>query len=162
MAKKEWYTDFFSSEAPGRLGKYDESRESRLQVDFIIACLKLTHESKLIDLCCGKGRHLIEFLRRGFNAVGVDSSSYMISECMKIAELEGLNPDLEICDIRSIEYDREFDAVSMVLPAIGFFENDQDDMRVLDRVGKALKSRGLLFLDSVPLERSNYGQDVRT
>jgi D-alanine-D-alanine ligase len=151
---KDWYTDFFSAETPGRLGKYDESEQSRLQVDFIAGCLQLTTESKLLDLCCGKGRHLLEFLRRGLNAAGADSSAYMISECRTRAESEGLNPDLKVCDIRELDYVSEFDAITMVLPAIGFFETDQDDYLVMENIARALKPNGLLYMDLVGLESS--------
>jgi len=152
--KQDWYRHFFSSEMPGRVGKYDESKLSQHQVDFIVNCLGVTRDSKLLDLCCGKGRHLVELLRRGFDVVGVDSSSYMLSECRTLAESEGFAPTLKLCDIREIEFESEFDAVYMVLPALGFFDSDQDDHRIVLTLAKALKSFGLLFMDLVPLEWS--------
>ena len=65
---------------PGRLGKFDESEISRYQVDFITTSLGVTSESKLLYLCCGNGRHLVEFLRRDIDVIGVDSSYYMLSQ----------------------------------------------------------------------------------
>lgn len=98
----EWHTMFFSSEAPGRLRKYDADHESHQEVEFIIDCLNLGPNSKLLDLCCGKGRHLLEFLRRGIDVVGADSSEYMLSEYAKVAKSVDLRPKLFLYDIISL------------------------------------------------------------
>jgi D-alanine-D-alanine ligase len=162
--RADWHLKFFASDVPGRPGKYDESDHSRLQVDFIASCLRLTRESTVLDLCCGKGRHLLEFLRRGFDVAGVESSTSMVSECRRLAASEGLTPELETSDVRQFESSSVFDAVYMVLPAIGFFGSDQDDHQIVRNVSRALRERGLLFMDLVPLEGSirTYEPERRT
>jgi len=70
-----WYEELFASEAPARLGKYEESEASRKEVAFVLRSMEIGAESEILDLCCGQGRHLLEFRRRGFSAVGADLSS---------------------------------------------------------------------------------------
>src|SRR5215831_11311976 len=43
--------------------------------------LALTHFAgrTVLDLCCGPGRHSIEFAQRGFQVTGVDRSSFLLS-----------------------------------------------------------------------------------
>jgi D-alanine-D-alanine ligase len=159
MAKVEdnWYIDFFASEMPGRLGKYDESALSRRQVDFIAKCTAITDDSRVLDVCCGKGRHLLEFLRRGIHVAGIDSSPYMLAQCRTIADLEGLHPHLQCADVRHLAIDSEYDVVYMVLPALGFFCSDEEDDIVIRNVSAAIRPGGLVFMDLVPLEGSIRG-----
>ena len=42
------------------------------ECDAIVKFLQLTSDSKVLDLCCGQGRHSLELARRGYKVVGLD------------------------------------------------------------------------------------------
>ena len=95
-----WYKELFATEDPARFEKYIESDNSRNQVDFVIDKLALEPGAKVLDLCCGQGRHLIDLARRGYDVVGLDLSEYMLEGCKAAAAVEGINPVLVHADMR--------------------------------------------------------------
>jgi len=57
----------------------DDIEVTRKEVDLIVSILGLAPEEKVLDLCCGQGRHVLELARRGFsNVEGYDRSQYLI------------------------------------------------------------------------------------
>ena len=130
---------------PARFDKYIESDTSRSQVDFVIDKLALEPGAKVLDLCCGQGRHLIDLARRGYDVVGLDLSEYMLEECKAAAAVEGINPVLVHADMREIGFATEFDAVINMFASFGYLETDDEDQKVLNAASLALKGGGLCF-----------------
>src|SRR5881628_13799 len=51
-----------------------------VEVDGIISLLRLQPGMSIVDLCCGPGRHSLEFARRGFQVTAVDRTTrYRVS-----------------------------------------------------------------------------------
>lgn len=51
------------------------------EVDLFSEILKLSPDDKILDLCCGQGRHSLELARRTFKYVeGLDRSHYLIQK----------------------------------------------------------------------------------
>lgn len=119
-----WYKDLFATEDPARYEKYVESESSRAQVDFVIDKLALEPGAKVLDLCCGQGRHLIDLARRGYDVVGLDLSEYMLEKCKTAAAAEGINPTLVHADMREIGFTAEFDAVISMFTSFGYLETE--------------------------------------
>ena len=142
-----WYKELFASEDPARYEKYVESEASRAQVDFVIDKLALEPGAKVLDLCCGQGRHLIDLARRGYDVVGLDLSEYMLEKCKTAAAAEGIKPVLVHADMRQIGYTSEFDAVISMFTSFGYLETTDEDQKVLNAASLALKGGGSLFLD---------------
>lgn len=142
-----WYAEMFKSEDPLRFELYGESEVSRAQVDFVIEKLALQPGAKVLDLCCGQGRHLIDLMRRGYDVTGVDLSEYMLGKCREAAAIEGLEPKLIVSDMRGIDFTEEFDAVINMFTSFGYLESEEEDQKVLDRVSHALKPGGRFLID---------------
>lgn len=142
-----WYRDLFSKEDPFREERYSESESSRKEVDAVVDLLGLQTGDRILDLCCGQGRHLIDLMRRGFDIVGVDLSEYMLSKCREAALREGLQPCLIQADMRDLRFDSEFDAVISMWDSFGYLESDEEDQKVLDGVSRALRPGGRFLLD---------------
>jgi SAM-dependent methyltransferase len=114
------------------------------EVDFVESVLALEGTEHILDLACGFGRHSLEFARRGYTVVGIDITPAYIEAAERRVTEEQLSRITFICaDIRDIEYQAEFDVVlNLADGAIGYLENDAENMRIFDVVSTALKSNG--------------------
>ena len=126
-----------------------ENTES--EVDYIIKQCGLHGNERILDLACGYGRHSLEFARRGYEVVGIDITKIYIDDAVKNAHGNGLdNAKFLCCDIRDVNFDSEFDLVlNLADGAIGYLENDEENLKIFDIVSKALKIGGHHICDLV-------------
>lgn len=111
--------------------------------------LKLSPEDKILDLCCGQGRHSLELARRNFkNIEGLDRSHYLIQKAKARAKKEDMNIKFREGDARKIPSPPDtFDVVTILGNSFGYFETIQDDLRVLKEVFRVLKPWGKLLIE---------------
>jgi SAM-dependent methyltransferase len=118
------------------------------QVDFIIRMLALTGKERILDLACGFGRHALEFARRGYSVTGVDITKAYVEDAAAQALKEKIDAHFIHADIRDVSFENEFDVVlNMADGAIGYLENDGENLKLFDVVSKALKPGGKHFMD---------------
>ena len=70
---KTWYEDesFWRTFAPTMFNQ-ERLDATAAEIDQIIQFANLESGAKILDLCCGMGRHSLELARRGYSVVGVD------------------------------------------------------------------------------------------
>ena len=140
----DWYRKIWTLDIQNQSWVEDTGR----QVDFAIEKLHLQGGEKILDLACGFGRHALELARRGFSVTGVDITPSYIRFAREKAQEEGLPAKFLCCDIREIPFDQEFDAVlNMADGAIGYLENDRENLKIFSAAAKALKYGGRQFMD---------------
>jgi SAM-dependent methyltransferase len=149
----QWYREFFDDLYLRVYQPLEAPEQVRREVDFIVKALDLPAEAKVLDLCCGQGRHSLELARRGFQVVGVDLSEALLYAARKRAESEGLSVTFLHCDMREIDFADEFDAVINMFTSFGYLESEAEDEKVLGKVAQALKSGGKFLLDVVNRDR---------
>ncbi len=122
---------------------------TRQEVDMFLNILKFSQDDRILDLCCGQGRHSLELARRGFKYVeGLDRSHYLIQKAKTQAKKEGLTVKFREGDARKIPYAADtFDAVLILGNSFGYFETIEDDLKVLKEVFRVLKPWGKLLID---------------
>ena len=131
--------------------------DTKNQVDFIIRTLGLTGKERILDLACGFGRHSLAFARRGYSVVGIDITKEFIEDAAKTAEEEFLDIKFIQSDIRDINYQNEFDVVlNLADGAIGYLENDMENLKIFNVISKALKSGGKHFMDICNAEYAEH------
>ncbi|MCL2884474.1 MAG: class I SAM-dependent methyltransferase [Oscillospiraceae bacterium] len=120
------------------------------QADFIIQTLGLTGTERILDLACGYGRHALTFARRGYAVVGVDITEAYIDDAVATAKKENLSARFILSDIRDVRFDNEFDVVlNLADGAVGYLENDEENLKIFDIAAKALKPGGSHFMDII-------------
>ena len=118
------------------------------QVDFIIRTLGLTGKERILDMACGFGRHSLSLARRGFSVVGIDITKAYIEDARREAEKAALKVEFRLGDIRCARFQNEFDVVlNLADGAIGYFETDEENLVLFDRISEALKPGGKHFMD---------------
>ena len=118
------------------------------EIDFIIAIMELSGSERILDLACGFGRHAMELAKRGFSVVGVDITTEYINEARRISSLEKLNTEFICADLRDVSFKKEFDVVlNMADGAIGYLENDEENLKIFDLIAASLKKNGKHFMN---------------
>jgi len=127
----------------------DDPSITRTEVDLFTNILQVDQGSIILDLCCGQGRHVLEFASRGFkNIEGLDRSHYLINRARIQAKKEGLSIKFREGDARKLPYAPDtFDALMILGNSFGYFESLLDDSRVLKEAFRVLKPSGRLLID---------------
>ena len=113
------------------------------EIDFVLDALDLRGPERALDLACGFGRHSLELARRGYSVVGVDITAAYIDEARRRATEEGLDATFICADLRDVSFCGEFDLVlSLADGAIGYLENEEENLRIFDVIATAMKPEG--------------------
>src|SRR5882762_9799369 len=55
------------------------------ETTFICRCAPLPHFRKVLDVCCGIGRHARALSNRGYSVIGIDRDSHAIAKARALA-----------------------------------------------------------------------------
>lgn len=121
------------------------------QCDFIEQVLDLAPGSRVLDMGCGHGRHVIELASRGHQVIGIDLVAGFLEIAAKEAEKRGVKVSLGQGDIRTVGIEGGLDGIICLFDAFGFFPDD-DNAQVLYNAFQSLSPGKSLLLDVRPRE----------
>jgi D-alanine-D-alanine ligase len=157
----DWWRTLFNSIYLKTDGDVVENeRNTAKEVDLLIRAAGLEPNDRILDLCCGQGRHCVELARRGFKSVtGFDRSRYLIRLAKKRAKQEGLSIAFHEGDARRFRFPEDsFHCVALLGNSFGYFDREEDDIAVLLGVLRVLRSGGTIAMDLADGEwlKANY------
>ena len=146
----DWWRTLFNSvylKTDGDVVENDAN--TAREVDFLIGAVGLETNDRILDLCCGQGRHCLELARRGFrHVVGVDRSRYLIRLARRRASTQQLHVSFHEGDARKFRLKQKaFHCVALLGNSFGYFDRMEDDLAVLHAVKRVLASGGSIVLD---------------
>lgn len=147
---EEWWRTLFNSVYLKTDGDVVENKSNTAnEVELLIRTAGLELNDRVLDLCCGQGRHCMELARRGFrNVVGVDRSRYLVRLARRRAKQLGYKVAFHEGDARKFRLkDSDFHCVALMGNSFGYFDREEDDLSVLRSVIRALGSGGTIALD---------------
>ncbi len=118
------------------------------EVDRVINLMKIEPEEYILDLCCGVGRHSLELARRGFQVTGVDRTRGYLDKARNQAKEEGLEIEFIQGDMRLFSRPDTFDIVISMFTSFSYFEDPQEDRRVIENVFESLKPDGRFIIQT--------------
>ena len=148
----DWWRTLFNSIYLKTDGDVVENQQNtRREVDLLIRAAGLDPNDRILDLCCGQGRHCMELARRGFrHLTGVDRSRYLVRLARKRAKNAGLSISFHEGDARKVRLRaKSFHCVALMGNSFGYFDREEDDLAVLAAVERVLKPGGILAMDLV-------------
>ena len=146
----DWWRTLFNSiylKTDGDVVEND--RNTAREVDLLVRAAGLEPNDRILDLCCGQGRHCLELARRGFkNITGFDRSRYLVRLARKRAKQENLPVAFHEGDARKFRYSEDsFHCVTLLGNSFGYFDREEDDLAVLLGVLRVLRSGGTVAMD---------------
>ena len=141
---KEWFAEWFDSPYYHLLYQNRDYTEADAFVRELISTLKPPAASKILDLACGKGRHALAMSQLGLDVTGVDLSPESIREASKETS-EQLR--FAVHDMREVLPGQRFHYVLNLFTSFGYFDDDQENRRVLRAIHEMLLPEGVLVID---------------
>ena len=142
-----WYEQWFNRDEYDIVYTNRDEDEAISLVDLIERTVNLEHRSSILDVGCGRGRHAIEFARRGYKVTGLDLSERALETARKKAEAKGLDVTFIRGDMRSPVGHAQFDGVVNLFTAFGYFEKWDDHQKAIDAMASAVRPNGYIVQD---------------
>jgi len=122
------------------------------EVDAIKSLCRIAPDEIVLDLCCGVGRHSLEFARRGHKVVGVDRTRMYLEKARTVANEENLPIEFVLDDMRTFYRKNTFDIVLSMFTSFSYFEDHEEQMLVLRNIYVSLRPGGRFILESAGKE----------
>ena len=149
MKTKDWFTDWFNTPYYHILYKDRNDGEAQLFMKHITTFLNLPKTTHILDLPCGKGRHSVFLNSLGYKVTGGD----LAANSIKLAkEFENETLNFKVHDMRA-PFNNKYDAVFNLFTSFGYFEDDKEDILILNNIKQGLKKDGVFVIEDV---QNNY------
>ena len=150
--KQAWYEVWFDSPYYHLLYNNRNINEAENFIENLLKHLDLKPKSTVLDLACGKGRHAQKIAQYDTSVVGVDLSP----ESIKAANEEYQQDNLEfyIHDMRDPLRINYFDYVFNFFTSFGYFDDTNDNNKVVQSIDKNLKKNGTVVIDFMNAEKA--------
>ncbi len=161
MEKVDWFTDWFNTSYYHTLYKNRNDEDAQLFMRNITDFLSVSKTAHILDLPCGKGRHAIYLNSLGYQVTGADLSENSI---LHAKQFENESLRFRVKDMRK-PFSNKYDAVFNLFTSFGYFENDADDIHVLENMKNGLAKNGLFvldFLNVVNVKNNLVSHEIKT
>lgn len=141
--KTEWFASWFDTSYYHILYKHRDDTEAQEFIKNLVSFLNIKKEEKLLDLACGKGRHSIFLNQLGYHVIGADLSKNSINIAK---EFENESLHFVEHDMRN-SFQTKFDVILNLFTSFGFFEDDNEDIKILQNIKNGLNPNGIAIID---------------
>lgn len=131
--------------------------EARKAVQTLVRHLDLAPGARILDVGCGRGRHLWPLLEQGYDVSGIDIAAHRITEARSIASDRDLHPALYVGSMLDALPNPPYDAVVNWFTSFGFFDDTATHQQAILHMAEALRPGGVLVIDflNAPEVRAN-------
>jgi SAM-dependent methyltransferase len=141
-----WYDDFFT-ELPNTFWRAAVPPEATAaEIDFLVRTTGLRAGHRMLDVCCGSGRHALPLARLGCRVTGIDVSAEAIAHARRSAADERLEVDLRVGDVRNLPADVRADVAICMGNAFGYLDHAATQVFLAD-LARIVVPGGALVLD---------------
>jgi SAM-dependent methyltransferase len=129
-----WFAIFLDSIHP---------QQTQKEMAFLTGLLPLPRFARLVDLCCGSGRHALPLAERGYHVVGIDANSKALAAAREAA---GDKVHYIHADMRDLHEMPTADAVICLWQSFGYYDANTN-AGIIRQVVAKLDPGGRFLLD---------------
>lgn len=116
------------------------------EVRAMMSRLPVAAGARVLDLCCGMGRHALTLAELGYEVSGFDLSPVLLKQACALDERQAV--EWVRGDMRELPFaDGEFDAVVNFFTSFGYFAEDVENQQVLTELARVLRTGGAFLID---------------
>ncbi len=120
---------------------------TRKDVAFLVRQLPLPRHRRVLDLCCGYGRHALGLAEQGYQVTGLDRDEVAIAEAAHRARAAGQDVTYVLGDMREVsDVPGTFDAVINMWQSLSYFD-EETNAEVLRQIHRKLTPGGRFIVD---------------
>jgi SAM-dependent methyltransferase len=146
-----WFASWFESPWYMRLYRHRTHEEALKAVHLVQAVAHIAPGARVLDLCCGYGRHAHALAEAGYMVTGLDASIYLIDRAREVYP----HPHVSyvIGDMRGPYPDAPYDAIVNFFTSYGYFGTDAENAAVPAMMARSLRAGGTVVLDFLNANR---------
>ena len=153
-----WWRGFFDDAYRFLYGDLLGPVRTEREVAAVWSLLGLREGQRLLDLCCGDGRHAVPLRRRGLEVCGVDASAVLLrrgaERAARVLPDESPRPAFVQADARALPLRAgAFDGGICLFNSIGY-AGDEGTQSLLREAARALRPGARLLVECDPRERA--------
>jgi SAM-dependent methyltransferase len=133
----DWYKNWFGNEYL-TVYAHRDSREAQQLFELVMKHVPLRPSDRVLDLCCGQGRHSLLFAENGFRVTGMDLSRTLL-ERAKYTGKDHSSAWFIQTDMRALPTGPAFDLILNLFTSFGYFDDDSENQLVFNEFNSALK-----------------------
>jgi SAM-dependent methyltransferase len=150
--RREWFDDdSFWEELYPFMFPEQRFTSTREQIEKVLALAKPVGNAAL-DLCCGPGRCSIALAQAGFRVTGVDRTKFLLDKARAKARVSRTRIEWLQMDMRDFVRADAYDLALSMFTSFGYFDDKNEDLRVLHNMLASLKPGGVCVVDAVGKE----------
>ncbi|MCY9593564.1 class I SAM-dependent methyltransferase [Paenibacillus chitinolyticus] len=142
--KSAWYRESFGKDYL-LVYKHRNFEGAYAEVKRMMNWLHLPEGARVLDLCCGMGRHSLALADFGYTVTGIDLSDTLLGEARK------QDPEERVTwlhgDMRRVPSEESFHAVVNLFTSFGYFEQEEENRLVLSEIARLLQPDGKFIID---------------
>lgn len=158
---EDWPHELFVEKADLYLLQLEERlAQAEAEADHLVNLLAtygVPAAARIIDLCCGIGRHSVALAKRGYNVVGVDFSLRFLERAQILAKEADVQDraTFVLWDARQLQNfpQKGFDAALCLFSSFVGYYTEEEDQKFFTSVRELLRPGGVFVLDPFPRDR---------
>lgn len=127
-----------------------QHRDIGRECDFIESVTELyskTDNRKVLDVFCGTGAHILELLRRGYEADGFDVTDPMLNYVRSKIDPASYQPKLWKDNLENFKVDCEYGVLTNMLTSFNYITTNESVLSHIESAAKALSYGGLYIIE---------------
>ncbi len=147
--QNSWDQQWFDTKYYHKLYDHRNDEEAKNFMNNLIDFLKIPEKSKILDIPCGRGRHAIYLNSLGYHITGTDLSINNINYAKKF---ENSTLHFYTQDMRNL-LSEKYDAIFNLFTSFGYFDDENDNIKVLQNFKTGLSKNGIIVLDFLNINK---------
>ncbi|CAN5494134.1 class I SAM-dependent methyltransferase [soil metagenome] len=140
-----WFESWFESPWYPRLYHHRTEEEAAEAIELVHHVADLPRGARILDLCCGYGRHASALAEHGYEVTGLDASTLLIERAEHLYSNDHVS--FVVGDMRGPYPHAPYDAIVNFFTSFGYFDVHSENAGVIATMHDSVREGGMVVMD---------------